>query len=343
MSYNLNNLPKISKKPLAQLQDSLNTFSDYLPGEKLKLTVAVIAVLVNSGATIVTPYLISLGIDNFISKGDLNGLTSIILILSALYLAAVVAGYLQARIMGLVSQRTLYRLRNHLFAKIQSLPISFFNQNKSGDLISRLNSDTEKINDFLSQSFLRFIATFASIVGIGIFIFFINWQMALVTLFPTILIFISTRLISPWVQRVNKEKLEAAGQLSAEVQESLTNFKAIIAFNRQEYFKQKFVEVNEINYQKSVLAEVASGVFNPLYNFVGNIAQVMVLGFGIYLISKGQLTVGLLIGFVSYTQKFYEPLRILGTIWGTLQSATAAWVRVREILGLESNLKILKS
>lgn len=318
----------------------LKSFAGFLDGEKSKIIIVCFAVLLNSVSTIITPYLISLAIDQYISKFDLNGLFKIIWSLLAIYIVTVFAGYFQSNMMGRLSQRTLFRLRNALFSKIQFLPVAFFNQNKAGDLISRLNNDTDKLNQFLSESVIRFVSIFFGLTGIGVFIFFINYKMALVTVFSCVFLYIITSVLSPWLEKVNKKSLAATGQLSAEVQESLTNFKVVIAFNRQGYFRERFKEVNQENFKRTFLTEFAGGLFNPIYNFAGNISQLAVLVFGLYLISQGQLSIGILIGFITYTQKFYEPLRILGSIWGSMQSALAAWSRIQEIMGLESNLKI---
>ena len=325
-----------------RMSDGLSTFLVYLKGEEWRLVVIAIAVLLNSGSAVVTPYIISYAIDNYIITNNLGGLARLIAVLIVIYIISVFAGYLQSRIMGRLSQRTLFRLRQNLFSKIQSLPLAFFNQNKSGDLISRLNNDTDKLNQFLSESLLRFVSSFFSLVGIGIFIFFLNTQMAFVLLFSCIFIAIFNSLVSRYAEKANKLALETEGNLSAEVNESLANYKALVAFGKQEYFLQKFAEINETNYRATTKAQIFSGLFRPWYDLVGNIAQIIVLSFGIYLISKGQLTTGLLIGFLAYAQKFYEPLRILGSIWGSLQSALAAWLRVREIFSLENNLKIIK-
>ncbi|GAB4149476.1 MAG: hypothetical protein OHK0017_13570 [Patescibacteria group bacterium] len=340
MSYELNTNVN-SKDKIQNLKDSLINFSHYLKGEKWKLVIVSVAILFNAASTVLTPWIIGLALDEYIAKSNLDGLWTIVNWMIVLYAITVLAGYLQAKVMGRLSQRTLFRLRNHLFDHIQTLPIAFFNQNKSGDLISRLNNDTDKINQFLAESLLRSISSFFSMFGTGIFILFINWQMALLTMAAAVVVIFITRLISPWVENLNKKSLQTTGQFSAEVQENLTNFKAIVAFNRQDYLKQKLTETAELNFKRSTWSEFANGLFNPLYNFAGNIAQIIVLGVGIYFISQGSLTVGLLVAFIGYAQKFYEPMRILGTVWGTFQSALAAWARVQEVLSLKSNLEII--
>lgn len=342
MTYNLSTLNQSKQISWRErFFDITKVLSSYLEGERSKLILVGIAVVFNTLATVFTPFILAYAIDNYVLKKDLDGLLKISLVLGVVYVVSVITSYLQARIIGRLSQRTLYRLRQNLFAKIQGLPLAFFIQNKSGDLISRLNNDTDKLNQFLSESVLRFISIMLSIVGIGVVIFFINVKMSLLLLASTIFILIFNKVFSNWVKRTNKESLEATGNLTAEINEALANYKTIVVFNKQDYLEEKVSNFNKINYSKMVVAQIGSALFRPLYDLAGNFSQVLVLAVGIYLITQGEVTVGVLIGFLTYTQKFYEPLRILGSVWGSFQSALAAWGRVQEILSLDNNLKVI--
>lgn len=135
--------------------------------------------------------------------------------------------------------------------------------------------------------------------------------------------------------------MKALGNLSSEIQESLQNFKVIIAFNRRDYFRKRFDEVNKQSYTASVGAGLANNIFTPVYALSSHVAQLIVLAFGVYLISTGNFTVGLLIGFLSYVNNFYTPLRHLAALWANFQMALAGWHRIAEILGLQSNLLVI--
>src|SRR6201999_967456 len=117
-------------------------------------------------------------------------------ILLAMYLVALLSSYLQTILMGGVGQRMLFTLRNSIFNKLQLLPVGFFNQNKAGDLISRINNDTDKINQFFSQSLMQFIGTIATMTGAGIFLLAINIKLGLATLAPGVVIFLFTKASS---------------------------------------------------------------------------------------------------------------------------------------------------
>jgi ATP-binding cassette, subfamily B, bacterial len=248
---------------------------------------------------------------------------------------------MQTKLMGTVGQRLLFNLRNALFNKLQELPVDFFNQNKVGDLISRINNDTDKINQFFSQSFVMFLSSVFVMIGAAIFLLSINLPLGAAALSPAILILIITKAISPWVKNRNAVSMKNIGNLSAEIQESLNNFKVIIAFNRRDYFRKRFDEVNHDNYSSAISAGIANNTLMPVYGFFSNIGQLIVLAFGIYLIAAGHFSIGLLISFLSYINHFYNPLRQLAALWSNLQVALACWDRISQILSLETNLKVI--
>ena len=157
---------------------------------------------------------------------------------------------------------------------------------------------------------------------------------------PALFLWIFTRSISPWVKERNTVNMKSTGSLSSEIQESLNNFKVIVAFNRRDYFRKRFDEVNVQNYQTAVKAGIANNMFTPVYGFSSSIGQMVVLAFGIYLISVGQFSVGLLISFLAYIAQFYNPLRQIAALWANFQVALAGWDRISQILVLENDLKV---
>ena len=244
--------------------------------------------------------------------------------------------------MGGVGQRMLFTLRNSIFNKLQQLPVGFFNQNKAGDLISRVNNDTDKLNQFFSQSLMQFIGNISTMVGAGIFLILINIKLGAATLSPAVLILVLTLVLSPWIKRKNALNLKSTGGMSAEIQESLHNFKVIIAFNRRDYFRKRFDIANRENYKTAIGAGLANNIFVPVYGLFASIAQLIVLAFGIYLITIGQFSIGLLVSYLSYATYFYNPLRQLAALWTNFQLAMAGWDRISQILSLETDLPVIE-
>jgi ATP-binding cassette subfamily B protein len=331
------------KKEKGTLVRAWQSLAPLLADEKPNLIVAFIAIFFNAVSTLLAPIIIAHVVDVYIDGKDIHGVLVYSAILLAVYIIGLIAGYHQTRRMGTVGRRILFKLRNELFTKLQELPIAFFNQNKAGDLISRINNDTDKLNQFFAQAFVQFVSNAFIITGAGIFLIAINWKLGLAALAPALGVLIVTQLMSAWIKRTNRAQLQALGGMSAEVQESLNNFKVIVAFNRLDYFREKFNESNVRNYAASVAAGIASNVFTPIYGLASNLGQLIVLAYGIFLISTGHLTIGLLIGYILYVNNFYNPLRQLATVWSSLQLALASLDRIRDVLALNSNMERVES
>ncbi len=342
MNYNLS-IEQEEKKEKKPGFKSVKSLVAHMVEEKKVLLFAFIAMIITAVLNLAGPIIIGHTVDNYIQTGQFHGVLVYSGILLVMYIVALVAGYLQTKLMGNVGQRMLYTLRNSVFHKLQELPFDFFNQNKAGDLISRINNDTDKVNQFFSQSLMQFLRVILIMVGSGIFLLSIHFELGAAALSPAILIWVFTKTVSPWVKKRNKVNLKSVGNLSAEVQESLNNFKVVVAFNRRDYFRKRFDTVNRDNYSTSLKAGIANNTFLPVYTFFSNIGLMIVLAFGIYFISIGQFTLGLLISFIAYVNSFYSPLRQLASLWSSFQVALAAWDRILKMLELKNNLPQIAS
>jgi len=343
MSYNLNSKRGGGQQPFEKVSTKviLTRLMTLVGQERNNLYIAMLFIFINSGLNLIAPYLMGHAVDKFVVTHQYDGLTKYSIILFGVFCLAMVSGYTQAQLMGRVGQRMLYNLRNTVFNKLQELPIDFFTQNKAGDLISRVNNDTDKINQFFSQSLVQFMSSIFTMLGAAIFLLSINVKLALAALAPALVLWIFTKIVSPWVKNRNSINMKSTGSLSAEIQESLNNFKVIVAFNRRDYFRKKFDEANTENYNTAIKAGIANNIFTPVYGFSSNIGQLVVLAFGIYMISVGQFSIGLLISFLAYIAQFYNPLRQIAALWTSFQVALAGWDRISQILGQENNLTVI--
>lgn len=312
-----------------------------LLAETDNLTIAVVAIIINALSTLFAPIIIAHTIDAYITTGQFSGVVMMSCVLLVVYVVGLVAAYFQTRRMGRVGRNVLFKMRNELFMKLQSLPVDFFYQNKAGDLISRVNNDTNNLNQFFSQALVQFASNAVLIFGAGVFLIILNWKLGLAALVPALLVLIVTQMLGPWVKRKSRAGLQSMGAMSGEVSESLANFKVIVAFNRLDYFRVKFSEANQINYRANIGSGVASSLFTPIYGIASNLGQLIVLAFGLYLILTGHLTVGLLIGYILYVNNFYNPLRQLASVWSSLQLALASLDRIQDVLNLHSDMVVI--
>jgi ATP-binding cassette subfamily B protein len=342
MNYNLNQPSDKTEQKRSNL-GSLRKLVTLIGEERRNLTIAFAAIFLNAVLSLLGPYLIGYTIDTYIQTRQYHGVLVFAAILLSLYIIAFFVNYIQMLMMGGIGQRMLFSLRNAVFNKLQELPVDFFNQNKAGDLISRINNDTDKVNQFFSQSLMQFIGSLFTMTGAGIILLCINLPLGLAALSPALIVWIFTKIVSPWVKRRNAASIKSTGYLSAEIQESLANFKVIIAFNRRDYFRERFEEANRQNYTRSIQAGIVNNVFMPVSTLAANVGQLIVLALGIYLIEKGHFSIGLLISFIAYVTNFYNPLRQMAALWANFQVAMAGWDRISLLLSLETDLHLIEN
>ncbi len=309
--------------------------------ERRTLLVASGAILTTSALNLGAPAVMAHAIDGPLARGDYRGVLTHVGLLLLMYLVSLFTQYYQTVGMGTVGQRVLHRLRAELFDKLQRLPVEFFAERRSGDLISRVNNDTDKMYQFFSQSLMQFVGSFATMLGAGCFLLGLQPRLGAAALAPAAVMFALTRMVGPEVRRRNASSLESTGEVSAEVSESLANFHVVVAFDRRDAFRAQFERVNARNYRQAVGAGLANGLLTPIYALCAQVAQLVVLAYGLALIADDEFTVGLLIGYFVYVNRFYDPMRQLAALWASFQGANAAYARISEVLDEPRELPVL--
>lgn len=317
---------------------ALRRLAPVLSDQHRRLAVAFAATIVAAAMGLLGPVIIGRAVDVYMRTGDFRGVLMSAAALLLAYLIGLAGTYVQAQTMGRVGRFVLFNLRNTLFTKLQELPLEFFNQNKAGDLISRINNDTDKLNQFFSQALVQFAANVFVMIGAALFLVTLNPSLGVAALAPAGAALATTRLAGAWMKRQNLASLQSLGALSGEVQETMSNFRVILAFNRVDYFERQFAAANDRNYRAAISAGIANTVLIPLYGLALNAAQIVVIGYGFHLILAGRFTVGLLIGFLLYVNSFYMPLRQLAALWSSFQLALASLDRISAVMSLQGNM-----
>ena len=338
-NYNLNVVTGGEAK--SSTWSALRKLVALLPEQRGKLILALVIMVALAVLSMLPPALIGYTLNNILSGKGYHPVLVVCGWLLLIYVLNLCAVYLRTIIMGGFGQHLLFTLRNAIFNQLQQLPVAFFAQNKAGDLISRINNDTDKLNQFFSQSLMQFVSSLFIITGAGVALLVINWRLGLAALSPALGMWLFTKFVSPWVKKKNAANLKSVGGLSAEIQESLDNFKVVLAFNRRDYFRKRFDQANRTNYSTAIGAGIANNVFTPVYGFLTSMGQMVVLLYGIYLITVGQFTAGFLISYFIYVSSFYDPLRQIAALWAGFQVAIAGWDRISRILSMESDLVTL--
>jgi len=322
-----NNLPAYQSLPAA-----MKSLWPFVKPELRYLMAGGVLVILNSIFNVAMPFLVGRIIDlAIVEKNPVLLLWSLAGML-ALFIGGLITNLGQIWMMGIAAQRILLRLRAEVFGHLQVLSLTYFQQHAAGDLTARITNDTDKLNQLFSESLTRFVGSGMVVVGIGVVMLILQPTLALVALsIAAVLIFV-TILISPMVQRLNSSSLTRVGDLASQLRDVLLNYKIVVAYNIRQFFKEQFTLVNIDAYNAALKSGVANTFIIPLFDFAGNLAVLAVLGAGIYLLDQGLITIGLLISFLAYTDRFYQPLRILASIWSNIQSALAAWGRVDQVI-----------
>ena len=219
MNYKLKKFEKGERE--TKFRVAFRSLQPLLHDEKGPLFRALIAIIVNSGVNLLAPFIIARTIDTYIAHKDFHGVLMLAGMLSFVYVFGLIAGYLQVKIMGGVGRRVLFKLRNAIFTKLQELPVAFFNQNQAGDLISRINNDTDKLNQFFSQALVQFVGNAFLMLGAGIFILSLNSKLGFASLAPAIVVIIITQFISAWIKSTSVKSLQSLGGGGAPLQPDL--------------------------------------------------------------------------------------------------------------------------
>ncbi|KKK92713.1 hypothetical protein LCGC14_2700190, partial [marine sediment metagenome] len=226
-------------------------------------------------------------------------------------------------IMVIVGQKVLFTLRSQVFGKIESLSLRFFDKQETGDMMSRMTNDTEVINRVLSRGITRFASSILTLAGILIAMLTLNLSLALVSFSILPLMIISTLFFSKRVRRAYRRTRKTIGQVSAELEENISGVRVAQAFSRQRENIAGFREVNKANREANIDAETITAAFSPTLDVLSVIGTALVLGYGGYLALHGLITVGIIVAFLQYVRRFFQPVRAISHIWSNMQSAIA--------------------
>ena len=278
------------------------------------------------------PYLMGRAIDRYVAARDIAGLGRTALWMLAAYLSGNVVQLVSNWIMASVSQRALAALRQRLFGHLQRLPMVFFDQRPAGELMSRLTSDIDAVNQAVSQNITSLLASVLSMTGIVVAMFVLDHWLALAALLVVPLMLWFTRFVAVYTRRGFRELQRELGQLNAVMEEALSGLKVVKVFRRTESMVERFEQHNQTVYKSSVYANSYALLLMPLTAVLGNLFVIVLAGLGGYLALLGLVSVGVIATFINYGQNFINPLRQLSNLYNTIQAALAGAERVFEVL-----------
>jgi ATP-binding cassette, subfamily B, multidrug efflux pump len=266
---------------------------------------------------------------------DLVELGRILGIVLMLYVASSVLNWLQGYVINVIMVRAMWQLRESVEAKINKLPLAYFDRVQRGELISRVTNDIDNITQTMQQALSSVVTSVLTVLGVLIMMFTISWQLALVTLVSLPLMGVIFGIIGPKSQEAFGTQWRKVGRLNARVEESFSGHALVKVFGREEDSLEKFKVENEELYQASFKAQFLSGIIMPGMMFIGNLTYVGIAVLGALMVTAGQLRLGDVQAFIQYSQQFTQPLSQLGGMAAVVQSGTASAERVFELLDQE--------
>jgi len=310
----------------------------YLSPYKVLMIIVFVCVVIYTLLGLVGPFLMGVAIDRYIIPKQLAGLAMISLVMLVTYafnnLFQAIAGWLMAG----VSQRALKDMRRDLFTHLQRLPISFFDRQPAGELMSRMTNDIDVINQAVSQNVTALLASVLTMIGILIAMFLLDAWLALASVLVVPIMLWFTNFVARYTRRGFRDLQKSLGEMNGVMEEAISGQKVVKAFRRNESVVTAFRERNQAVYKAGVYANSYALLLMPLTNVLGNFFVIVLAGLGSLLALQGLVTVGIIATFIIYGQNFIQPLRQLANIYNTIQAALAGAERVFEIIDTPGEL-----
>jgi ATP-binding cassette subfamily B protein len=304
----------------------------YIGNQRKGLVLVVLMTMTTAVLNLLGPYLIGVSIDKYIITRDVQGLVWFCTGLLGVYVCSSVATWLQSYFMAAVSQYTVLAMRKDLFARLQKLPLNFFDRKSHGELMSRTTNDMENVSNTLNQSFTTLISSIMTLIGALCFMLALNiWLTALSFVTIPIVMFLTSK-IAKFTRKYFTSQQQYLGELNGYIEETISGQKVVKVFHREEKVKEEFQDINVKLREASIRAQIYSGFIGPVMNVMKNASFAIIAAAGGWMAIEGMVTIGVVVSFLSYSRQFNDPINQVANQFNMLQSAVAGAERVFEII-----------
>jgi len=304
----------------------------YLKPHRWKMIAALFLTLMESGLTLLTPYLMKVSIDQYIIPADFPGLVRIVIIIVVVFVGLFFVSASQRYVVSLVGQRMLATVRSDLFRHLQRLQQGYHDRTIVGVTVSRVINDVAEINELFSQGIITLIGDFLVLIGIIVVMLTMSPKLALITFIVLPLMVIATWWFSRQAKKAFRETRSKVAAVVGDLAEDLSGMRVIQAFAQEKASQERFDKVNVENRNAYINAMSLSFVFLPAIEFLGMLATGIVLWFGGHFVISEEVTLGVMVAFLSYVTRFFNPIQELSRMYTTLQSAMAGGEQVLKLL-----------
>lgn len=303
----------------------------YFAAEKAMIIGLLAAVIVVVICSVYAPKLQSNAID-IIASGRFKELTPILITMVVVYIIHSICTFLQTKISAVLSQNIVKKMREDLFRHIVNLPVRYLDSNSHGDIMSRMTNDIENISTTVSQSLSSMFSGVLTIIGTVIMMTVLCPQLALLSCVTVILTVIATKFLSKAMKKFFTKRQVLLGNLNGTVEEMVTGYKSVVAYNRQENVIKDFNNVSDELTRVGIIAEILGGSMGPVMNVINNISFVIIAAFGGYFAINHIISIGVISAFIVYAKQFGRPIDELAQIYGQIQAAIAGAERVFAVM-----------
>src|SRR5438094_4959566 len=290
--------------------------------------IAFVAIIVGSTASLAQPYLIKTAIDRFIAAGRLAGLDRLAALYFVILVGAFAAEYVQTWTMQMTGQRIMFDLRMAIYAHLQRLDLRYYDRNPVGRLITRVTSDVDVLNDLFTSGVVTIFGDVFTLVGIMAVMLWMNWRLALVAFAVLPLI----ALVTQWFRRHVRESYRIVrgwiARINAFLQENITGMSTVQLFRREALNFARFDEIDRKHRDANIESIFYYAVFYPAVEGVSTLATALIIWYGGGRVVQGALTLGALVAFIQYSQRFFRPISDMSEKLNVLQAAVASSERI---------------
>jgi len=311
----------------------------YLRPYRAQLIIVTLFVVVGTLLRLLGPILIGRSIDDHIVIGDLSGLWQMVLWIGAIYLVAGITTLVQSFLMVMLGQRLVADIRTELFAHIQTLSMAYHDQNRAGDLMSRVSNDTEAINRTLSNGLIEFTTNVLLMGGILITMFVLNWQLALGALIIIPIMLYITGWITGYSRQAFRQVQRHLGTMNAIMEENISGIRVVKAFAQEASSIRQFNEASTAYRKVGIMADIITAALGPMFTTMMTITIAVTAWLGGWLALQGIVEVGVLATFVIYIMNFFRPMRSIAMLYNQMQSALAGSERIFHVLDAQPSIE----
>ncbi|MED1440389.1 ABC transporter ATP-binding protein [Aeribacillus composti] len=323
------------KKSSSKVKDwkgTLKRIWGYMSDQKVMFFFVLLMVFISTVLTILGPFLVGKGIDIYIVEKSGNHFFFFFVVLVLIYALHSLSIWLQNIWMIKVAQNTVYKIRSDLFRQFHLLPISLFDQKKTGELMSRMTNDVENVSSTLNSSVIQISSSVLTLIGVVSVMLWMSPFLTIITLIVVPLLVVGMKWITRRTGQLFKEQQRSLGELNGYIEETITGQRIVKTFSQENRVMHEFLEKNERLRRSSFWAQTISGFIPKLMHVLNNLSFTLIAGFGGIFALKGWITIGTIVVFAEYARQFTRPLNDLANQFNTLLSAVAGAERVFDLL-----------